>query len=44
MKMGENWRQIGKYLHKLDVVIVVIMAAGIIWFVRSHWKNRLTTA
>ncbi|HXF13358.1 MAG TPA: DedA family protein [Terriglobales bacterium] len=44
MKMGENWRQIGKYLHKLDVVIVVIIAAGIIWFVRSHWKNRLTTA
>jgi membrane protein DedA with SNARE-associated domain len=44
IKMGENWRQIGKYLHKLDVVIVVIIAAGIIWFVRSHWKNRLTTA
>lgn len=44
MKMGENWRQIGKYLHKFDVVIVVIIAAGIIWFVRSHWKNRLTTA
>jgi membrane protein DedA with SNARE-associated domain len=44
MKMGENWRQIGKYLHKLDVVIVVIIAAGIIWFVRSRWKNRLRTA
>jgi membrane protein DedA with SNARE-associated domain len=44
MKMGENWREMGKYLHKFDVVIVVIIAAGIIWFVRSHWKNRLTTA
>jgi membrane protein DedA with SNARE-associated domain len=44
MKMGENWRQLGKYLHKFDVVIVVILAAGIIWFVRSHWKNRLKTA
>src|SRR5437588_979111 len=43
MKMGENWREIGKYLHKFDVVIVVIIAAGLIWFVRSHWKNRLTT-
>ncbi len=42
MKMGENWRELGKYLHKLDVVIVVLIAAGIIWFVRSHWKNRLT--
>ncbi|HEX3105099.1 MAG TPA: DedA family protein [Terriglobales bacterium] len=44
MKMGENWRGIGKYLHKFDIVIVVIIAAGIIWFVRSHWKNRLRTA
>lgn len=44
MKMGENWRGIGKYLHKFDVVIVIIIAAGIIWFVRSHWKNRLTAA
>lgn len=44
MKMGENWRQLGKYLHKFDVVIVVILAMGIVWFVRSHWKNRLTPA
>jgi membrane protein DedA with SNARE-associated domain len=44
MKMGENWRQLGKYLHKFDVVIVVFLAVGIIWFVRSHWKNRLKTA
>jgi membrane protein DedA with SNARE-associated domain len=44
MKMGENWRQLGNYLHKFDVVIVVLLAAGIIWFVRSHWKNRLKTA
>lgn len=44
MKMGENWRQLGVYLHKFDIVIVVIIAVGIAWFVRSHWKNRLTTA
>jgi membrane protein DedA with SNARE-associated domain len=44
MKMGENWRELGKYLHKFDVVIVVVLAVGIIWFVRSHWKNRLTAA
>ncbi|MGH9514120.1 MAG: DedA family protein [Terriglobales bacterium] len=44
MKMGEKWREFGKYMHKFDVVIVVIIAVGIIWFVRSHWKNRLTTA
>jgi len=44
MKLGENWRVIGKYLHKFDVVIVVILVVGIVWFVRSHWQNRLRTA
>jgi membrane protein DedA with SNARE-associated domain len=44
MKMGENWRELGKYLHKFDDVIVVIIAAGIFWFVRSIWKNRRTAA
>ena len=44
MKLGENWRVIGKYLHKFDVVIVVLLVAGIVWFIRSHWQNRLRTA
>jgi len=44
MKLGENWRVIGKYLHKFDAVIVVVLVVGIVWFVRSHWQNRLRTA
>jgi len=44
MKLGENWRVIGKYLHKFDAVIVVVLVVGIAWFVRSHWQNRLRTA
>ena len=44
MKLGENWRGIGKYLHKFDAVILVVLAAGIVWFVWSHWQNRLRTA
>jgi membrane protein DedA with SNARE-associated domain len=44
MKLGENWRVIGKYLHKFDAVILVVIAAGIVWFVWSHWQNRLRTA
>jgi membrane protein DedA with SNARE-associated domain len=44
MKLGENWHAIGKYLHKLDVVIVVALLVGIIWFIWSHWQNRLRTA
>ncbi len=44
MKLGENWRVLGKYLHKFDAVILVVLAAGIVWFVWSHWRNRLRTA
>src|SRR6266481_8969903 len=39
MKLGENWRAIGKYLHKFDAVILVALVAGIAWFVWSHWQN-----
>jgi len=44
MKLGENWRVIGKYLHKFDAVILVVLVAGIVWFVWSHWQNRRRTA
>jgi membrane protein DedA with SNARE-associated domain len=44
MRLGENWRVIGKYLHKFDAVILVALVAGIVWFVWSHWQNRLRTA
>src|ERR1041384_7692805 len=41
MKLGENWRGLGKYFHQFDAVIGVILVVGVIWFVRSHWKNRI---
>lgn len=41
MKMGERWRDLGKYLHKFDVVIGVLLLAGLAWFVWSHWQNRI---
>ena len=44
MKLGENWRVVGKYLHKFDAVILVVLVVGIVWFVWSHWQNRLRTA
>ena len=42
MKLGENWRSLGKYFHQFDAIIGVIILAGIIWFVWSHWQNRIT--
>src|ERR1700724_2484167 len=39
LKLGENWRGLGKYFHKFDAVIGLVLLAGAVWFVWSHWKN-----
>lgn len=44
MKLGENWRSLGKYFHQFDAVIGLLLLAGIGWFVWSHWQNRLRAA
>lgn len=47
MKLGERWHtdpRLAHWLHRLDVVIVVLLALAVIWFVRSHWKNRMRAA
>jgi hypothetical protein len=44
MKLGERWDsdpRLKYWLHRLDAVIIVLLVAGAVWFVRSHWKNRL---
>ena len=41
MKLGENWRSMGKYFHQFDAAIGVIIVAGIAWFVWSHWQHRI---
>ena len=43
MKLGENWRSLGKYFHKFDAVIGVMLVAGAAWFVWSHWQNRMSS-
>jgi membrane protein DedA with SNARE-associated domain len=44
MKLGENWRSLGKYFHRFDALIGALLVAGIIWFLWSHWQNRIRTA
>ncbi len=44
MKLGQNWRELGKYLHKFDAAILVVLVGGIAWFLWTHWQNRLRTA
>jgi membrane protein DedA with SNARE-associated domain len=42
MKLGENWRELGKYFHRFDAVIGVVLAAGVVYFVWTHWQNRIS--
>ena len=41
MKLGENWRSLGKYFHKFDAVIGALILAAIAWFIWSRWQNRI---
>jgi membrane protein DedA with SNARE-associated domain len=43
MKLGENWRSLGKYFHQFDAIIGVLLLAAIAWFIWSHWQHRLRT-
>src|SRR5246127_2137669 len=43
MKLGQNWRELGKYLHKFDALILVVLVGGVAWFFWTHWQNRLRT-
>jgi membrane protein DedA with SNARE-associated domain len=44
MKLGEQWEtdpRLRLWLHRLDALIVILLLGGLIFFVHSHWKNRL---
>ena len=47
MKLGEQWDKdprLKQWFHRLDAVIILLLLAGITWFVWSHWKNRVRAA
>jgi membrane protein DedA with SNARE-associated domain len=44
MKLGQNWRILGKYFHQFDFIIGGLLVAGVVWFVWTHWQNRIRTA
>lgn len=44
MKLGDHWMDLKPYFLKFKEVIVVLLLAGIIWFVWTHWKNRMRAA
>ncbi len=39
MVMGEKWPTLRQYFHKFDLLIGAVILAGIIWYVRRHFRN-----
>jgi membrane protein DedA with SNARE-associated domain len=37
--LGENWMSIRGYFHKVDIIIVAIIVAGIAFFLYRHFKS-----
>jgi membrane protein DedA with SNARE-associated domain len=47
MKLGEHWDKdprLKQWFHRLDAVIILLLVAGITWFVWSRWKGRVGAA
>src|SRR5215467_4225286 len=45
MKLGEQWNKderLRHVLHRLDFVIGLLLLIALVYFVRSHWRNRLS--
>ncbi|MBI2683023.1 MAG: DedA family protein [Acidobacteriales bacterium] len=40
MKMGDHWMDIKPYFLRFKEVIVVLLVIAVVWFVRTHLKNR----
>jgi membrane protein DedA with SNARE-associated domain len=43
-KLGEHWDsdpRLKQWFHRLDAVIVLVLVIGIVYFVYSHWRNRV---
>ncbi|MGB8480275.1 MAG: DedA family protein [Acidobacteriaceae bacterium] len=43
MKLGNAWNtdpRLKHILHKSDAAVVLLLVAGIVWFIWTHWKHR----
>jgi len=38
-KMGDNWNTLRAYFHQFDLVIGIVIVAGIVWYVWRHLNN-----
>ncbi len=46
MKLGAQWNtnpQFKEIFHRFHLGVELVLVAGIVWFVWTHWKNRIQT-
>ena len=44
-KLGERWNSdptLRQFLHRFDALIIAVFLVAVIWYVRRHWKHRLS--
>ncbi len=43
-RLGNEWNtdpRLKEILHRADAAILVVLFLGVVWFVRTHWRNRV---
>ena len=40
LKLKENWDGLQPYFHKFDLIIVLFLVLGIIWYILRHIKRK----
>jgi membrane protein DedA with SNARE-associated domain len=46
MKLGDKWETDPRFkeiFHRFHLAVELVLVAGIIWFLYTHWKNRIRT-
>ncbi len=46
MKLGAQWNTNPRFqetFHRFHLAVELVILAGVVWFVSSHWKNRIRT-
>lgn len=42
LRLGARWMILRDYFHRFDTVIGVLFLAALVWFVYTHWTNRIS--